>query len=124
MPNLTTPLCELLGIAHPIIQAPISSSPDFVAAVSNTGGLGMIQATWHGADDLLKTIAKVRELTSNPFGVNFVLPQIEDPEFANFHAALDAGVGIVSTFWGDPDKRDYITRAVPCADAQIWCNGW
>ncbi len=42
MLKLTTPLCHLLGITHPIIQAPISASPEFVAAASNTGGLGMI----------------------------------------------------------------------------------
>ena len=41
MPRLTTPLCRLLGVTQPIIQAPISSSPELVAAVSNAGGLGV-----------------------------------------------------------------------------------
>jgi hypothetical protein len=41
---LRTPLCELLGIEHPVIQASIGSwsSAELVAAVSNAGGLGSV----------------------------------------------------------------------------------
>ena len=102
MPKLTTSLCRLLGITLPIIQAPISSSPELVAAVSNTGGLGMIQATWLEIEDLLDTIAEVRRRTARPFGVNFVLSITEAQRHANLDAALDAGVPVVSTFWADP----------------------
>jgi len=102
MPTLTTSLCRFLGITHPIIQAPIWSSPELVAAVSNTGGLGMIQATWLEIGDLRNTIAAVRRKTSHPFGVNFVLSLTEEQDHANLDAALEAGVPIVSTFWADP----------------------
>ena len=68
--KLTTSLCRLLGIEYPIIGAPISASPKFVAAVSNAGGLGMIQSTWHGADKLVNIIAEVRCQTDRPFGAN------------------------------------------------------
>ena len=102
MQELTTPLCRLLGITRPIIQAPISASPEFVAAVSNTGGLGIIQATWHETGDLLNTIAKVRDLTDRPFGANFVLSITKDQGHANLDAALEAGVPVISTFWDDP----------------------
>ena len=43
---LRTPLCELLGIEHPIIAAPMGpdlTGPELVAAVSNAGGLGILQ---------------------------------------------------------------------------------
>ncbi len=102
MSKLTTPLCRLLGIEHPIIQAPISSSPEFIAAVSNAGGLGMIQATWHDPDALRRTIAKVRDRTERPFGANFVLSITEEENHANLHVALEEGVPVVSTFWADP----------------------
>lgn len=103
MNHLTTSLCKLLGIDAPIIGAPISAAPPFVAGVSNAGGLGVIQATWLEAEALIDTIAQVRYLTDRPFGVNFVLPLIQDQDYANLDAALSAGVPVVSTFWGDPD---------------------
>lgn len=102
MAVLTTPLCHLLGIDRPIISAPISASPEFVAAVSNSGGLGVIQATWLKIDDLRNTIAEVRSRTDRPFGVNFVLSLTEDEGHARLDAALEEGVTVVSTFWGDP----------------------
>ncbi len=102
MAILTTPLCRLLGITLPIIQAPISASPGFVAAVSNSGGLGMIQATWLGAEALRDTIAEVRCRTKHPFGVNFVLSLTAQNRHANLDVALEAEVPVVSTFWGDP----------------------
>ena len=50
-----TPVCELLGIDHPIVEAPLSADPRLPAAVSNAGGLGtlgwggpMTPETWSG----------------------------------------------------------------------------
>lgn len=94
-----TSLCRFLGIEVPVIGAPISPSPEFVAAVSNAGGLGILQGTWLGVDDLRRTIAEIRSRTDRPFGVNFVLSLISH---AQLDAALEEGVGIVSTFWADP----------------------
>ena len=102
MAMLTTPLCHLLGIKLPIISAPISSSPEFVAAVSNSGGLGVIQATWLEIEDLRNTIAEVRSRTDRPFGVNFVLSLTAAEGHAKLDAALEEGVPVVSTFWADP----------------------
>jgi nitronate monooxygenase len=100
--TLRTPLCRRLGITFPIIQAPISASPEFVAAVSNCGGLGMIQSTWLEIEELRETIAEVRGLTDKPFGANFVLSLTEAQGHANLDAALELGVPVVSTFWADP----------------------
>ena len=44
---MKTNLCHVLGIEHPIIAAPMGpdlTGPDLVAAVSNAGGLGILQA--------------------------------------------------------------------------------
>ena len=48
--SLATPLCALLGIDVPIVQAPIGSAtcPELAAAVSGAGGLGTLALTWTG----------------------------------------------------------------------------
>ena len=46
MKAVPTPVCELLGIEQPIVQAPMSAIPPLAAAVSNAGGLGMVTLTW------------------------------------------------------------------------------
>jgi len=93
------PVCDLLGIDHPLVQAPIGPAavPRLVAAVSNAGALGMLGLTW-SAD----TAALVREtaaMTSGPFGGNFVLAW---DQHARLEDALDAGLRIVSLSFGDP----------------------
>jgi NAD(P)H-dependent flavin oxidoreductase YrpB (nitropropane dioxygenase family) len=62
----------------------------------------MIPVTWIGADDLRNTIGDVRRQTDRPFGVNVVLSLMEDQQHANLDVALETGVPVVSTFWGDP----------------------
>jgi len=72
---LHTRLCELLGIEHPIINAPMAgaATADLAAAVSAAGGLGMIGASMSGGPDWLREqIRLVRERTDRPFGVGFV----------------------------------------------------
>ena len=93
------PVCDLLGIEHPLVQAPIGPAavPRLAASVSNAGALGMLGLTW-SAD----TAALVREtaaMTSAPFGGNFVLAW---DQHARVEEALDAGLRIVSLSFGDP----------------------
>lgn len=101
MTELVTPLCRLLEIDVPIVQAPIgsASTPELVAAVAGAGGLGMLSLTWTHEDDVHRKLGRVRELTGGQFGVNLVLDfPVED----KLEACLKAGVRVVSTFWGDP----------------------
>jgi nitronate monooxygenase len=75
-------LCSQLGIAHPIIQSGMSrvAGPELVAAVSNAGGLGILAALRLEPDDLRTQIRRIRELTSQPFGVNLWLhPAVTRP---------------------------------------------
>lgn len=97
--SLRTPLCELIGIELPIVQAPISYAPALAAAVSNAGGLGMIQLSWLEPDAARAVIRETRRLTVKPVGVNLVL---EWPQDERLELALEEGVRIVSLFWGDP----------------------
>lgn len=99
--SLRTPLCNLLGIDVPIVQAPIgsASTPELVAAVGEAGALGMLAVTWIAPEEARRRVDCTRELTARPFGVNLVL---SFPVEAQLEACLEAGVPLVSTFWGEP----------------------
>ena len=94
---MRTPVCELLGIEQPIVQAPMSALVELAAAVSNAGGLGMLALTWSSpaSDPVRQTAA----LTDRPFGGNLI---ISTDQHRRLDEALEAGLKIVSLFWGDP----------------------
>jgi nitronate monooxygenase len=73
--SLRTPLCDLLGIEHPILQAGMAGAagPELVAAVSGAGGLGILPGLNVPPDRLREQIRKIRALTDRPFGVNLWL---------------------------------------------------
>jgi nitronate monooxygenase len=92
-----TPVCELLGIEQPIVQAPMVAVPELAAAVSNAGALGMLTLTWSTpAGDVVRETAA---LTDRPFGGNLVLTS---DQHRRLDEALEAGLRIVSFFFGDP----------------------
>jgi enoyl-[acyl-carrier protein] reductase II len=105
---LRTRLCELLGIEHPVIQAPIGpwSSAELVAAVSNAGGLGSVGTSLQTAEDLRKQLTRVRELTDKPFAVNHTARPFNEEAFA---LTLGARPKLVSFALGDPG--DLVERA-------------
>ena len=74
-------LAELLGITHPIIQAPMagSSSPALAAAVSNAGGLGSIGVGPRAAEAGRSEIAETRQLTNRHFNVNYFAHEEPEP---------------------------------------------
>lgn len=97
--RLHTPVCDLLGIEVPIFQGGMSTytSAELVAAVSNAGGLGIIGGLGRNRDDLRDEIRRVRNLTSKPFGVNFVVCRIDD---ACVELTLAQRVPVLSLSWG------------------------
>ena len=102
MQNLNTTLCRMLGIRVPILQAPISASPDLAIAVSEAGGLGIVPITWTKSGALKRLIGAMRERTDQPFGANIVISLMEETQQANLDFVLEAGVPVISTFYGDP----------------------
>ena len=100
---LNTRICELLGIEHPIISAPMAGSATaaLASAVSEAGGFGLIgggvnpDPTW-----LRDQIHAARELTSRPFGVGFIssAPGLEDV----IQIAFDEKVAAVSHAFTEP----------------------
>ncbi len=96
-----TGLCGLLGIEHPIIEAPLAADPRLPAAVSNAGGLGTLGLSW--ADDAGDVVRETAALTDRPFAANFVLTS---DQHRRVDQALSAGLRAVSFIWGDP--ADYV----------------
>ena len=71
---ISTPLTQMLGIRHPIVQAGMGgvARAELVAAVSNAGGLGMLGMVRMEPDFIRDQIQKTRALTEHPFGVNLI----------------------------------------------------
>ncbi|WNG41093.1 nitronate monooxygenase [Archangium violaceum] len=81
--NAWSHLASLLGVEHPIIQAPMAggaTTPELVAAVSNAGGLGSTGAAYLKPEDIVKHSRRVRELTDRPFAINLFAPQPQPGE--------------------------------------------
>ena len=68
-----TDLIDLLGIAHPIVQAPMAgpTTPALVAAVSNAGGIGSLGCARDDAESLRERAAQIRHATNKPYNLNF-----------------------------------------------------
>jgi nitronate monooxygenase len=106
--GLGTPLCQRLSIEHPVFCAGMGAAagPDLVAAVSNAGGLGVLGAGGAPPGEIRRRVARVRELTGRPFGVNFIIAGADcedDREFIRGEVAAAAEhAAVVVLFWGDP----------------------
>jgi len=117
MASLHTPLCRVLNIDTPIVQAPIgpATNPALASAVSNAGGLGMLAFLRRDADDVRRLISETHELTDRPFGGNFILRGLEETE-ARLRACLESGVSVVSFHWDEP--YEYVDR-IHAADTLV-----
>jgi nitronate monooxygenase len=107
---MKTRITELLGIEHPIIQGGMHyvGFAELAAAVSNAGGLGIITGlTQTSAGDLANEIAKCRDMTDKPFGVNLTfLPSLSAPDYpAYIRAIIDGGVTVVETAGRNPQEH-------------------
>ena len=104
---MKTAITEMFGIEHPIIQGGMHyvGFAEMAAAVSNAGGLGIITGlTQKTPADLANEIAKCRDMTDKPFGVNITfLPTLNPPDYpAIVKAIIDGGVKAVETAGRNP----------------------
>lgn len=95
---------EMLGVELPIVQAPMGwiARSQLAAAVSNAGGMGIIETSSGELDVIKEEIKKMRTLTAKPFGVNIAQAFVRDPSIAQF--VIDQGVTFVTTSAGSPTK--------------------
>src|SRR5512146_340474 len=99
---LHTPVCDLLGIRFPIIQAGMASftSPELVDAVSNAGALGSLGAGTRSPAEVKTLLARTQELTDCPSAVNFTLSPVQ-PDPGLFSHVLHARPRLISLALGE-----------------------
>jgi enoyl-[acyl-carrier protein] reductase II len=101
-----------LGTKYPIVQAPMGwiARSQLASAVSNSGGLGVIETSSGEVDACKREIKKMSELTDKPFGVNLPIMFLQDDSIVDFVA--ECGVKFVTTSAGSPAKYiDVLKRA-------------
>jgi NAD(P)H-dependent flavin oxidoreductase YrpB (nitropropane dioxygenase family) len=113
---IKTRFTEMFGVEHPIAQGGMQwvGRAELVAAVANAGALGFITALTQPTPEALTTeIARCRDMTDKPFGVNLtILPSITPPPYAEFRQAIiEAGIKIVETAGNKPQEHVDVFKA-------------
>ena len=93
---------EMTGTDYPIIQAPMGwiARARLAAAVSNAGGLGVIETSSGEFDNIRAEVGKMRELTDKPFGMNVALSYVKGANIVDF--VIEQGIKFVTTSSGSP----------------------
>jgi len=101
---IKTRVTEMLGVEYPIVQAPMGwiARARLASAVSNAGGLGVIETSSGQLGEVREEIGKMRTLTDKPFGVNIAQAFVRDPDIVRF--VVDQGIKFVTTSAGDPNR--------------------
>jgi len=106
---LKTLLCRQLGIEYPIFSVGMGggmAGPELAAAVSNAGACGVLGMGGLPAPYIRRQIQHLRTLTDKPFGVNILLPLLQEGQI---ETCLDEKIPILVLFWGDP--KPYVEEA-------------
>jgi nitronate monooxygenase len=107
---IRTRFTDLFGVEHPIAQGGMQwvGTAELVSAVANAGALGFLTAlTQPTPEALAKEIARTREMTDKPFGVNLtILPAINPPPYDEYRAAIiESGIKAVETAGYKPQEH-------------------
>jgi enoyl-[acyl-carrier protein] reductase II len=96
-----TPLCDLLGIDHPIIQGGMAwaAGPELAAAVSNAGALGIVGAGDAPPGEIRAALRQTRALTDRPFGANVPIFTARSAEA--IQVFIEEGVSVVTVGGGN-----------------------
>lgn len=98
---METPFTRAFALKAPIVQGPMGgvAGPRLVAAVAEAGGLGVLPIWYLTPAEATETIRATRALTRKPFAVNVRADLVQTDLIS---AAIDAGIGTIHLFWGDP----------------------
>ena len=122
-PGMQNRITDMLGIEHPIVQAPMGyiARAQLASAVSNAGGMGIIETSSGQLDAVRDEIRKMRDLTDKPFGVNIAQLFVRDPSIVDF--VVENGVTFVTTSAGDPTKYTQLLKDAgsPCSTSCRRC---
>jgi nitronate monooxygenase len=105
---IKTRFTEEFGIEHPIVLGGMMGvgRAELVSAAANAGALGFLTAlTQPTPEDLVKEIARTREMTDRPFGVNVtVLPTLRPVPYDEYiQAIVEGGIKVVETAGRNPE---------------------
>jgi NAD(P)H-dependent flavin oxidoreductase YrpB (nitropropane dioxygenase family) len=105
---LKTRITEMFGIEHPIVQGGMQhvGRAELIAAVANAGALGFLTAlTQPTPEALTREIARTREMTDRPFGVNLtILPTIKPVPYDEYaQAIIESGIKVIETAGRNPE---------------------
>ncbi|UZW58325.1 nitronate monooxygenase (plasmid) [Sphingobium sp. JS3065] len=107
---ISTRFTELFGVEHPIAQGGMQwvGTAELVSAVANAGALGFLTAlTQPTPEALVREIARTRDMTDRPFGVNLtILPSITPPPYDEYRRAIiESGITAVETAGYKPQEH-------------------
>ncbi|MDX6277060.1 MAG: hypothetical protein QOJ72_1188, partial [Nocardioidaceae bacterium] len=93
---LSTPLTELIGIKHPVVQTGMGwvAGPSLVSGTANAGGLGILASATMTLEELERAIVDVKQRTDQPFGVNLRADAADAP--ARCDLLIEHGVKVAS----------------------------
>jgi NAD(P)H-dependent flavin oxidoreductase YrpB (nitropropane dioxygenase family) len=126
---ITTDFTEMFGVRHPIVcggMTGLGSAP-LIAAVAEAGALGFLTALDQPTpEDLVKEIARTRDLTDQPFGVNLtILPTINPVPYDEYRAAIvESGITVVETAGSNPEPHLPDFHAADITPARTTCLAW
>jgi len=95
-------ITAMTGTRYPIVQAPMGwiARAQLASAVSNAGGLGIIETSSGELDIIKAEVARMRELTDKPFGMNVALAFVRGSNIIDF--VIEQGIRFVTTSSGSP----------------------
>ncbi|MFE5483127.1 NAD(P)H-dependent flavin oxidoreductase [Streptomyces sp. NPDC056527] len=107
---ISTPFTDLFGVDHPIVCGGMTGvgTADLISAVAEAGALGFLTAlTQPTPEALSREIARCREMTDKPFGINLtILPTLKPVPYAEYRAAIiESGVTVVETAGSNPAEH-------------------
>ncbi|MFF0559344.1 NAD(P)H-dependent flavin oxidoreductase [Streptomyces sp. NPDC004266] len=107
---ISTSFTELFGVDHPVACGGMTGvgTAELISAVADAGALGFLTAlTQPTPEALAAEIARCREMTDRPFGVNLtILPTIQPVPYAEYRAAIiESGVTVVETAGSNPAEH-------------------
>jgi nitronate monooxygenase len=119
MTYLSNNFTRKFGLEVPIVQGPMGgvSGPQLVAAVVNSGALGILPIWADSIEEAKSAIETTKALTDKPFGVNL---RADLTQLDHIKMATDAGVSIIHLFWGVPaNSMPAVTAADACMIATV-----
>ena len=102
-PAMKNRVTEMTGTDYPIIQAPMGwiARAQLASAVSNAGGMGIIETASGEFDNIKAEVERMRDLTDKPFGMNVALSYVKGTNIIDF--VIEQGIKFVTTSSGSPN---------------------